>query len=80
MDRDQSSTAAEPLCLEASPRTVAIRPKALARVCGRNRALAEQLTDTVARENMLEVARAYDRMAARAEDHPILKDPRKDSI
>jgi hypothetical protein len=43
------------------------------------RALAEQLTDPVARENMLEVARAYDRMAKRAEDHPIMeKDARKD--
>jgi len=35
------------------------------------RALAERLTDTVARNNMIEVAAAYERMADRAEHHPI---------
>jgi hypothetical protein len=36
-----------------------------------SRALAETLTDPVARMNMLEVAAAYERMAERAENHPI---------
>jgi hypothetical protein len=35
------------------------------------RAVAESLTDPLARSQMMEVAAAYDRMAKRAEDHPI---------
>jgi len=35
------------------------------------RALAETLTDSQARRQMLEVAAAYERMAERAEHHPI---------
>jgi hypothetical protein len=37
------------------------------------RIIAEQLTDAGARENMLAVADAYERMAERAEKHPILE-------
>jgi hypothetical protein len=40
------------------------------------RVLAEDLTDAVARRQMMEVADAYERMAARAENHPI-KSPLK---
>ena len=40
------------------------------------RTLAESLTDSVARKSMMEVADAYERMAERAETHPI-KEPRK---
>jgi hypothetical protein len=35
------------------------------------RGLAERLTDAVARDRMLEVAAAYERMADRAEHRPI---------
>jgi hypothetical protein len=38
------------------------------------RALADTLTDSVAREKMLDVAAAYARMAERAANHPI-KEP-----
>jgi hypothetical protein len=39
------------------------------------RALAAQFADSVARENMLAVAAAYDRMADRIEKHPIVSEP-----
>jgi hypothetical protein len=43
------------------------------------RAVAGQLPDSVARENMLEVARAYDRMAGRRRRPSDHNDSRKDS-
>jgi hypothetical protein len=42
------------------------------------RRMADSLSDPVARENMLEVAAAYERMAERVEAHPITNDPRTD--
>lgn len=37
------------------------------------RTMAETLSDPVARKSMLEIAEAYDRMAQRAEGHPLVE-------